>query len=270
LATSVPENGIGLLPANSGQDKAYTSANNGKGTKVCAKPLIVLQENAQFPMKEQYMNQGLVRPVAVPKGEAQGVVGADDLTPTPEHQHPSAATLPDCTKPNESASKFTLVLRDLLRGGARKFKELYPMLVERQPQDCPTVPFRHGNKVSISSMEWLREIQRDLQEIAVMQNGMWCLKEEILPEFSVEPIDHSAQSDKEPSLECNGKPAITPAKAMQSAVAADDAVKKAAQHERRSAGAQRAWVKIRAKRAAKAEAAAQAAATEAAPERKLS
>ena len=52
-------------------------------------------------------------------------------------------------------------------------RELYPMIGKRQPEDCPA----HGNKVSLTNMGWLQEIQRELQEIGVNRDGLWHLKE---------------------------------------------------------------------------------------------
>lgn len=63
------------------------------------------------------------------------------------------------------------------------------MIAESQPEDCPA----HGNKVSLASIRWLHEIQRELQEIAVNRDGFWHLKEEILSQVPVRRIEHSSK-----------------------------------------------------------------------------
>jgi len=53
------------------------------------------------------------------------------------------------------------------------------MIAERHPEDCPI----HGNKISPSRLDWLHNIQRELQNNAVNQDGFWHVIEEILREF---------------------------------------------------------------------------------------
>ncbi|MFZ3339768.1 MAG: hypothetical protein WA213_02720 [Terriglobales bacterium] len=53
-----------------------------------------------------------------------------------------------------------------------KFKELYPAIAERHPERC----HGQGRKVNPFNMEWLIEIQCDLEEIAINRDGVWHLK----------------------------------------------------------------------------------------------
>jgi len=90
----------------------------------------------------------------------------------------------DGKKASELAGKFTDSIRYLLRGAPKRFKELYVMIAERQPQDCPA----QGNKVSLASMGWLHEIQRELQEIATNRDGLWHLKETTAARYDREEL----------------------------------------------------------------------------------
>jgi hypothetical protein len=98
------------------------------------------------------------------------------------------------TKLTEHASKFTDVVRDLLLESPKRFKELYPLIAERQPQDCPAIQSTRGTTVSIARMEWLREIEQVLQEIAINRRGLWHLKE-IRCEFPNNPVKHNGKSE---------------------------------------------------------------------------
>ena len=108
----------------------------------------------------------------------------------------------DGNEPSEPAAKFTESIRDLLRGAPKRFKEIYPMIAERQPEDCPA----HGNKVSFTGMAWLHEIQRELQEIGVFKNGLWYLKEEIPSPVPIGRIGYSNETEEQAASEHrNGK-----------------------------------------------------------------
>jgi hypothetical protein len=67
------------------------------------------------------------------------------------------------------------------------------MIAERQPEECPA----DGNKVSLASMGWLHQIQRELQEIAVNRDGFWHLKDEIPSQVPVRRIEHSGEPAKQ-------------------------------------------------------------------------
>lgn len=54
-----------------------------------------------------------------------------------------------------------------------KFKELYRLIAERHPEQCPA----QGSTVSFARMAWLDGIHRDLQEIAIKEDGLWRLNE---------------------------------------------------------------------------------------------
>jgi len=47
--------------------------------------------------------------------------------------------------------------------------------------------------VNPTTMEWLHEIHRELQDIAVIRDGMWQLKEPILPQFSAQPVENTGE-----------------------------------------------------------------------------
>jgi hypothetical protein len=104
----------------------------------------------------------------------------------------------DGNEPSNPAAKFTESIRDLLRGAPKRFKEIYLMIAERQPEDCPA----DGNKVSLASMGWLYEIQRELQEIAINRDGFWHLKEEIPSQVPVRRIEHSSEQAEQAPSEC--------------------------------------------------------------------
>ena len=110
----------------------------------------------------------------------------------------SAPNPVDGSKTVELCAKFTESIRDLLLEGPKRFKDLYPMIAERQPEDCPA----EGNKVSLASMGWLHEIQRELQEIAVNRDGFWHLKEEIPSQVPVGRIEHSSEPANQAPPEC--------------------------------------------------------------------
>ena len=117
----------------------------------------------------------------------------------------ASALLPnpfDGSEPSEPVAKFTESIRDLLRGAPKRFKELYPMIAERQPENCRA----DGNKVSLTSMGWLREIQRELQEIGINRDGFCCLKEEIASQAPVPRIEHSSEPAKQVPSELRSGP----------------------------------------------------------------
>ena len=90
----------------------------------------------------------------------------------------------DGNKPDELSAKFTESIRDLMRGAPKRFKELYPMSAERQPEDCRV----DGNKVCLGSMEWLHEIERELYDVAVNRDGLWHLKEAAAARYDREEL----------------------------------------------------------------------------------
>jgi len=188
----------------------------------------------------------------------------------------SAMQRPGMANETKPPSDCRETICEILQGAPKTFKELYNLFAERQPDYSP---FRQ--EVNTGKMASLYAFQHHLQQVAVLRNGMWCLKEEMRPELSAASIDDTAQSDKKPSSELDGKMAITPAKAIQSAVAVDEACRAAvqamagspgnrpsikqdnateaaAQRERRLAGAQRPWIKTRAQRVAATQAATEA------------
>jgi hypothetical protein len=83
-----------------------------------------------------------------------------------------------------SNSTFKETTNILLRGAPKRFKEIYPMIAERQPEDCPA----HGNKVSLTSVPWLHEMQRELQEIAINRDGLWQLKDTAAARYDREEL----------------------------------------------------------------------------------
>ena len=83
-------------------------------------------------------------------------------------------------------------IRNLLRESPMKFKELYPIIAERHPERCNA----QGRKISLASMEWLNEIQRDLREIAINRDGVWHLKDGARSQASVQKEDSSKQIRK--------------------------------------------------------------------------
>jgi hypothetical protein len=114
----------------------------------------------------------------------------------------SAPNPVDGSQTVELCAKFTESIRDLLLEGPKRFKDLYPMIAKRQPEECPT----QGNKVSLTSMAWLHEIQRELQGIAVNRDGIWHLKEEIPSQVPVRRVAHSSEPAKQaPSERGSGK-----------------------------------------------------------------
>jgi hypothetical protein len=109
----------------------------------------------------------------------------------------SAPNPVDGSKTVELCAKFTESIRDLLRGAPKRFKEIYPLIAERQPEDCPA----HGNRVSLTSVGWLHEIQRELQEIGVNRDGLWHLKEQIASPVPVQRIEHRGEPAKQAQAE---------------------------------------------------------------------
>ena len=93
----------------------------------------------------------------------------------------------EVTQPTQcdGISKFGESIRDLLRESPMKFKDLYPAIAERYPEQCPT----QGTKVSLAAMAWLSEIQHDLQQIAVNLQGVWHLKDGAKSQASVQKED---------------------------------------------------------------------------------
>jgi len=129
--------------------------------------------------------------------DAQDVAATTSLAPAPQHQHSSTATSVNCSKRPDPAGEFTQILRDLLRGAPKKFKELYPIVAARQPQDCPAVPCRrrelkvgavivgrltqHGDTLNVEtemvdvsngSQIWGEHYQRKASDIATLQDDI--------------------------------------------------------------------------------------------------
>jgi site-specific DNA recombinase len=70
---------------------------------------------------------------------------------------------------------FRKILRELLLEAPRRTKELYPVVLQRQPEDCPPIPCTHRKGVKSKGMEWQHEIRRQLQQIALNRDGFWRL-----------------------------------------------------------------------------------------------
>ena len=105
--------------------------------------------------------------------------------PVPENRSSAVA------KRTEPPSRFKGVISDLLRESPKTFKQLYPMIAQRQPENCPVAPSTNGKMVNPAAMEWLQQIHRDLHEIAVFRDGIWYLKGQILPQICVQSIDNT-------------------------------------------------------------------------------
>jgi hypothetical protein len=108
------------------------------------------------------------------------------------------------TKVSEPPRKFKDSIVDVLRGQPKRFKEIYLLIAERHPGDCPAFPSRDGKKVNITNMEWLQEVERALQEVAVNCDGIWHLKEQFVPRFSSRPVERT-EPNSQPSLESSGQ-----------------------------------------------------------------
>jgi hypothetical protein len=93
-----------------------------------------------------------------------------------------------------STAKFNGVITEILSAGGKTVKEMYQIVLERQPQDCPDIPCTHRKKVS-KSMEWQHEIQRQLQRMATNVDGLWQLKGRVA----------SSLRPESPSLVCGPK-----------------------------------------------------------------
>jgi len=122
--------------------------------------------------------------VAVSENPAQALLVTG---PAPENGSSAAGRRP-VSPPN-----FKEPLRELLLESLKSFKDLYTMIAQRQPQHCPVAPSTNGKLVNPATMEWLHEIHRELQDIAVIRDGMWQLKEPILPQFSAQPIENTGE-----------------------------------------------------------------------------
>jgi hypothetical protein len=78
------------------------------------------------------------------------------------------------TGSEKCATGFRKLLRELLET-PMGIKELYPMVLQRQPEDCPPIPCTHRKGVKSKSMEWQHEIRRELQTMAFNRAGVWHL-----------------------------------------------------------------------------------------------
>lgn len=190
---STPRTSYLAKPLLTGSDCQPPSAAGGES--------IEIREQPQFPMTGACSNNG--RP--------HDVIGSGpDDTNRPLQLDTSTAPLPspfDGNESNKPSVKFTELIRDLLRGAPKRFKELYPMIAERQPKDRPV----HGNKVSLASMGWLQEIRSNLQEVAVNRDGLWHLKEEIPSPVPVWPIERNREvATQAPSQSLTGKEKLGP------------------------------------------------------------
>jgi hypothetical protein len=66
------------------------------------------------------------------------------------------------------------------------------MIAQSQPENCPVAPSTNGRMVNAATMEWLQQIHRDLDEIAVFRDGIWYLKEQIRPQqICAQSIDNT-------------------------------------------------------------------------------
>jgi site-specific DNA recombinase len=81
---------------------------------------------------------------------------------------------PATTGSERRETGFRKLLRELLET-PMGIKELYPMVLQRQPEDCPPIPCTHRKGAKSKSMEWQHEIRRELQTMAFNRNGVWHL-----------------------------------------------------------------------------------------------
>jgi hypothetical protein len=91
----------------------------------------------------------------------------------------------DAAERTGNRSNFEEVLCELLKGAPRTFKDLYPLVAEREPKLCPG-----SKRVNTDHMEWLYDLERDLRNVAVNVDGNWHLKKNIPLHSSSRVVEH--------------------------------------------------------------------------------
>ncbi len=109
----------------------------------------------------------------------------------------------------ESSLKLTEAVIDVLRGGPRKFKELYRLLAERLPEKFPHAGHDGAYTVKLADMTRLQDLAAILEKVAVNNAGLWHLKDMTQPEHSVQEVKNIFEP-----VRLNPKPSLAPVPAM--------------------------------------------------------
>jgi hypothetical protein len=119
---------------------------------------------------------GTPAPIQQAQKSRKSRISAQDNNETP---HPTRSLSIEGDQPAATGSErrktgFRKLLRELLET-PKRIKDLYPIVLQRQPEDCPPIPCTHRKGVKSKSMEWQHEIQRELQTMAFNRDGFWHL-----------------------------------------------------------------------------------------------
>jgi hypothetical protein len=79
------------------------------------------------------------------------------------------------------AADLTDIVMDVLRGTPQKFKEIYAKVAQRSPENCPPVSGDGRCLVKVADTQWLHQLERILEHVAVSRGVLWQLKEDIPP-----------------------------------------------------------------------------------------
>lgn len=143
----------------------------------------------------------------------------------------------------QSISELAQATIEVLQQGPKRFKELYPLIAERLPQACPHSRQNGTYAVSVSNMSWLKEVADVLQDVAINREGVWYLKDGKRHSTVAATLDEPRGDSVLPST--------VPKASLKLELETTES--KAAEHEWRAAAARKAWVTIRAKKAARME-----------------